>query len=632
MHARSEGQRRAELYAERQRALLARAEALEPRIRRSAAASALALLAAAIALLGVLIGDAPPAALLACGAGLAGFAAAFARRARLEREADDASRRAHVNAAAAARCRHDFTALREGGPAPREDGARFIDARHPPGTDLDLFGPSSLYQLVSAAHTDHGQRALARLFTEDASPAQSRERQRAVRRLAPELELRQTLEALTLPSAPPREPRAALSLRSSIRATPAPRPDIGAVLRWIQTPPRVAGRRALLWAARLLPAYTLLAIAAHLALGTPSLLWTLGIAAQGLLAFRTRRHVGELHAIVGHWQGAFARLAQALRAMRDLPRDVPLLQQLRAAVDGPHGSAPLALARLDRVLGWFAVRDSEWAHPLLNLLTSWDFHCAVALEHWQRHDGPQLQAWLEALGQLEALSSLAGAAHDHAEFTFPDCVDDTPCFIATDLAHPLIPASVRVHNDLALPAAGHALLVTGSNMSGKSTLLRAIGLATVLARAGGPVCARHLRLGPLSVHTSLRVADSLADNVSRFYAELQRLRAMLTAARGPLPVLFLIDEILAGTNSLERGIGARWLLAELLRAGALGALSTHDAHLCQLPPELAPRVQHVHFRETFADGQLSFDYRLHPGPVKAGNALRLMRAMGLAMS
>jgi DNA mismatch repair ATPase MutS len=156
-----------------------------------------------------------------------------------------------------------------------------------------------------------------------------------------------------------------------------------------------------------------------------------------------------------------------------------------------------------------------------------------------------------------------------------------------------------------------------------------MGLASVLASAGGPVCARQLRLAPVSVHTSLRVNDSLADNVSHFYAELQRLRAMLAASRGPVPVFFLIDEILAGTNSVERGIGARWLLAELLRAGALGALSTHDGQLCQLPPELMQRVERVHFRESFEAGELAFDYRLHPGPVQAGNALRLMRSMGL---
>jgi DNA mismatch repair ATPase MutS len=168
-------------------------------------------------------------------------------------------------------------------------------------------------------------------------------------------------------------------------------------------------------------------------------------------------------------------------------------------------------------------------------------------------------------------------------------------------------------------------------MSGKSTLLRALGLAGVMALAGGPVCASSMRLSPVLVHTSLRATDSLSEGVSRFYAELERLRAMLARSHGELPVLFLIDEILAGTNSVERGIGARWVLGELLRAGALGAISTHDTALCQLPATLMDQVEQVHFRESVDVGKLAFDYRLHAGPVRGGNALRLMRSLGFAI-
>jgi DNA mismatch repair ATPase MutS len=293
--------------------------------------------------------------------------------------------------------------------------------------------------------------------------------------------------------------------------------------------------------------------------------------------------------------------------------------------------APAELERLDRILGWFGVRNSETAHPPLNLLLLWDIHCVVALERWQRDSGRRLRGWLEALGQLEALCSLAALAHDRPELTFPELVDGPAQLRATALGHPLLPPQVRVDNSVALPGPGRALLVTGSNMSGKSTLLRSIGLASVMAFAGGPVCARAFSVSALSVYTSLRVNDSLADGVSRFYAELQRLRAMLAAARGPRPVLFLVDEILAGTNSHERGVGARWLLAELLRAGAVGAISTHDAALCQLPPELMAHVEQAHFREHVAEDRLAFDYRLRPGPVQSGNALRLMRSLGLAV-
>ena len=587
---------------------------------------AVALGATGVVCLAVLLGSAPPLALLGAAAGAGIFGVAFARRARLERAEDEALRRWRVNADAEARCGDTWPSL-------PDDGSRFMEPRHPHTGDLDVFGPSSLFQRVNVAHTAHGQRALARLFSKCAPSAESRQRQDAVRRLAPELELRQTLETLTLPRTPKPDERPPLLPRSSAQA-PEPRADGAALLEWIDAPPRLLHRQALRAAATVLPPLTLLALVASFTLGTPSLFWKLGVMLQGVLVFRTRQHAAELFGIVGHWQGAFSRLGRAFAAMETLPRDSARLAELGAAVRGDgagSASASRALEHLDRILGWFALRNSEWGHPPANLLGSWDIHCVVALERWQREHGPKLRVWLAALGQLEALSSLAGAAHDLPDFSFPEWEDDAPCFIATGLGHPLLAPGVRIDNDVSLSGPGRALLITGSNMSGKSTLLRAIGLASVLAMAGGPVCARRLRLGTLAVHTSLRITDSLSANVSHFYAELQRLRAMLSAARGPVPVLFLVDEILAGTNSLERSVGARWVLAELLRAGALGALSTHDANLCQLPPELAESVERVHFRETFEDGKLAFDYRLHPGPVRAGNALRLMRSMGLAV-
>jgi hypothetical protein len=578
--------------------------------------SAVALVATAVLLLAVLLGSAPPVALGGVAAGLGFFGFAFVRRGRLEQAADDAYRGWRVNADAEARCRDRWRSL-------PDDGSEFIDAAHPHSSDLDVFGPGSLFQFLNVAHTRHGRRALAQFLSGRVALAESRGRQEAVRRLAPELELRQRFESLTLPEVP--RPDAAPAPRPRA-AAPAPRADIDALLEWIEAAPRITPQRGLVWAARLLPAFVALAFVASRAFDAPSAPWQLGVILQAVLASRTRRDIATLFGVVGHWQGAFTRLARAFRAMAELPPEAPLLAQLRSSVGD---SAARELQRLDGILGWFGLRNSEWVHPPVHLLTSWDIHCVVALERWQRDSGPKLRAWLEALGQVEALCSLAGAADENPDFSFPEWVEGPAVFVASGLGHPLLAARARVDNDVSLPGPGRALLITGSNMSGKSTLLRAMGLASVLASAGGPVCARQLRLAPVSVHTSLRVNDSLADNVSHFYAELQRLRAMLAASRGPVPVFFLIDEILAGTNSVERGIGARWLLAELLRAGALGALSTHDGQLCQLPPELMQRVERVHFRESFEAGELAFDYRLHPGPVQAGNALRLMRSMGL---
>jgi len=234
------------------------------------------------------------------------------------------------------------------------------------------------------------------------------------------------------------------------------------------------------------------------------------------------------------------------------------------------------------------------------------------------------------LGEFEALSSLGGLAFDEPTFCFPTFVTE-PRLAAQGVAHPLIPATSRVGNDLSLPGPGSALLVTGSNMSGKSTLLRSIGVAYVLANAGGPVCATSFELGSLRLATSLRIRDSLEQGVSHFYAELHKLKAVLDATRDSLPVLFLLDEILHGTNSRERQIGARWILSQLLERNALGAVSTHDLELCRLTPELMSRVRLVHLREDVQGSEMTFDYRLREGPVSEGNALRLMRRIGLSV-
>jgi DNA mismatch repair ATPase MutS len=202
-------------------------------------------------------------------------------------------------------------------------------------------------------------------------------------------------------------------------------------------------------------------------------------------------------------------------------------------------------------------------------------------------------------------------------------------FEAIGLGHPLIPARQRVANDVVLTGPGSALLVTGSNMSGKSTLLRAMGMSAVLGLAGSAVCATRMRLSPMRVYTSMRISDSLSAGVSHFYAELEKLRQALGATRGDVPVFFLLDEILHGTNSEERQVGARWVLGELIQAGAIGAVSTHDMALCALPPTLMHKVRTVHLRESVEGERMTFDYKLRPGPVSGGNALRLMRSLGL---
>jgi DNA mismatch repair ATPase MutS len=288
------------------------------------------------------------------------------------------------------------------------------------------------------------------------------------------------------------------------------------------------------------------------------------------------------------------------------------------------------MARLERIVSLLDARNNEVWRFFIGPVLMWDLNCVIALERWRARTGRHVRTWLEALGEVEALASLASLAFERPEHAFPE-LTDTPCFEAKALGHPLLAPGKRVDNDVSLPHAGSALVVTGSNMSGKSTLLRAMGINAVLALAGGPVCARHLVLGPVRVASSMRVRDSLADGVSRFYAEVKKLKGVLERARASrVPAaLFLLDEVLHGTNSRERLIGARAIVRELVARGAMGGVSTHDLALGDMERELPGDVVNVHFEEQVHGDTMTFDYALRSGVVKSSNALRIMKMVGI---
>lgn len=326
------------------------------------------------------------------------------------------------------------------------------------------------------------------------------------------------------------------------------------------------------------------------------------------------------------------RWGAMMAALEREPLEAPLLQKLRGTLESDGRRASQEIARLERIVGFADARQNELFRFLIGPLLMWDAHCALALLRWRDRAGLRLRVWLETLAEAEAVASLAAFAFEHPEFAWPELTREA-LFEARSLGHPLIAAERRVANDVRLPTSGHALVITGSNMSGKSTLLRALGTNAVLAAAGAPVCASALRVGPLRVATSMRISDSLEQGVSHFYAELQRLKAVIDRAHEPGsdPVLFLLDEILHGTNSRERIIGACAVVRELLSLGALGAVSTHDLGITALETELRGRVENAHFEEQVQGDAMTFDYVLRPGIVQSSNALRLMRAVGIAV-
>jgi hypothetical protein len=306
----------------------------------------------------------------------------------------------------------------------------------------------------------------------------------------------------------------------------------------------------------------------------------------------------------------------------------PLLARLRASLETEGEPPSKRLARLQRLMEYLDSRDNLFVR-FAEFFILWTPHVAIHVENWRRSSGPTVRRWLVALGEIEALCSLASHAFEHPEDPFPQFTGDAPCFDAEGIGHPLLDENRVVRNDVRLGGALSLLVVSGSNMSGKSTLLRTLGINAVLAQAGAPVRARRMVLSPLAVGASIHVLDSLQTGVSRFYAEILRIRQIVKLTEGPLPVLFLIDEFLHGTNSHDRRIGAEALVRGLVDRRAIGLITTHDLALSQIVDVLGSRAGNVHFEDHLENGHMQFDYIMRPGVVRKSNAIELMRSVGL---
>lgn len=287
-----------------------------------------------------------------------------------------------------------------------------------------------------------------------------------------------------------------------------------------------------------------------------------------------------------------------------------------------------AIGRLKTIMNASDSRKNLFLE-LLDVPLMYSVQVAFAAERWRGAHGQAVRSWLRAIGTIEALLSLSTYTSEHPGDTFPEFVEGAPCFDGAGLGHPLIPSPTCVANDVHLSAATRLLLVSGSNMSGKSTLLRTVGMNAVLAMAGGPVRAQRLRMTALQVGASIRINDSLQEGSSRFYAEITRLRKLFDFANRDPALLFLLDELLQGTNSNDRRVGAEGVLRALLDRGAIGLVTTHDLALAEIGSALEGRLRNVHFQEDFENGLITFDYRLRDGVVTKSNGLALMRAIGL---
>lgn len=489
-----------------------------------------------------------------------------------------------------------------------EEGLRFADPHHRYAQDLDVFGRGSLFELLCTARTQGGEEMLADWLRAPASPDEIHARQAAVEELRGKLNLRETL-----------------ALRGEdVCASVHPQ----TLITWSRLPPQVAAVSFFRAATFLLGAANAVTLIGWIGLGWSPFLFAAALVVSSVLSARLQPQMQRVLAGVAQAERDLPLLAEILACFERERFRGAKLTALRAALDTSGALPSRQVARLGRLINLLESGKNQIFIPIAALVL-WPVQVALAIEAWRVEVGPAVARWLTAVSEFEALCALAGYAYEHPADPFPEIVTSGACFEGEELGHPLIPTARCVRNSVRLGDPTRVLIVSGSNMSGKSTLLRTVGINAVLALAGAPVRARRLRLSPLAIGATLRIQDSLQEGSSRFYAEITRLGQLMSVAKGPTPLLFLLDEILHGANSHDRQIGAEAIVRGLLARGAIGLVTTHDLALARVAEALAPRAANVYFEDHFEEGRLVFDYQMKPGVVRKSNALELMRSVGL---
>ncbi len=542
--------------------------------------------------------DALPPAIVALPIGA--FAALLVHHGRVITERETAQRLVAYYSHGMARIEGTWSAL-------GERGQRFADTAHAYTSDLDIFGQGSLFQLLCTARSAAGLATLAGWLSGPADPAEIGERQRAVEELRPDVERRERL--------------------ALVGDTEATEFDPDHLVSWSKRPTSAAliGMRVV--AATLVAATITTFFLQGLGVVSPEIF--LGaLAVQGVFGLRRRAANNDVVLSLELAAAELASLAHLLREIEDGEFRSPKLAQLRQSLAADDSSASARIRQLHRLIQLLDARRNMIFAPL-SVFFLWTSQTCMAIEAWRARNGPELPQWLRAVGEYESLCALSGFAYERVDAAFPEVVDGPPRFEAQALRHPLMTEERCVANDIALNDENALLLISGSNMSGKSTLLRTVGTNAVLAQMGAPVCGDSLRMSPLQVGTSMRTQDSLLDGTSAFYAEIKRLKQIVDMAGSHRPLLFMLDEVLHGTNSHDRRLGAEAVARTLLERGAIGLVTTHDLSLAEIAEHLAPRARNVHFADRLIDDEMVFDYRMHDGPVRGSNALGLMRAIGL---
>jgi hypothetical protein len=495
-----------------------------------------------------------------------------------------------------------------------ETGERFLSPSHPYARDLDLFGKASLFELLCTARTRAGEETLAAWLLAAAPVEEVLLRQGAVEELKDRVNYREKLFLL------------------------------GETVRLGVHPEKLAdwGKRRPLFPAKSTRIVTLLLAILWLGSLVSWGVWGMSLAA-GIMtvvnlywAHRLHNRLDEAASFIENAAKDLELLAGVLSHLESEAFSSPKLVEMQAALQRDGWKPSIAIRKLSRLVEYLNQRHN-FICRVPDLFIFWSAHLVFAAELWQQKFGPEIRGWLATVGEMEALTALSAYGYEHPEDVFPEfaeakSAENSPLLDAQGLAHPLLPATQAIRNDVKLGDGLQLIVLSGPNMAGKSTFIRSIGVNAVLAQCGAPVRAKRLRLSPLAVAASICVLDSLSGGISRFYAEIHRVKLVFDLAQGPLPVLFLLDELLSGTNSHDRLAGTQFVVQSLTERNAIGIVSTHDLALTQIPETMGTRASNFHFEDRLEEERLIFDYTLKPGVVKTSNALELMRSIGLSIN
>jgi hypothetical protein len=502
--------------------------------------------------------------------------------------------------------------MQQGDIAHRFGGAHFLPPEHGYAHDLDLFGSNSLYQLLNRCSGEQGRALLAKNLLEPVAPGEVAQRQEAAAELAPLYEWRHAVQAHA----------AATTLSAATEKR---------LQHWLQQPDLSLQHRAWRW---FVPLYSTIAcgiaLAAFLDLipgGVFSLCFIIFIIFSSAVGKKATPTSAQLSGIVTELE----TLQQVLKSLEQPQYKSPLLAQLQQKIGIGAAPASAEIRRLKKILNRFDLRLNVFLFIFLNSFLLWDVRNMRALNAWRHKNKAAAMDWFYVAGHFEVVISLATLRFNKPGWAQPTFTPHYFSFHATAIGHPLIKETSRVTSDFSLEGKGHVALITGSNMAGKSTFLRSLGVNTVLAQMGAVVCARSLQLSPVQLLSSMRIADNLAENTSTFYAELKKLKTIIDAVQQHKPVFVLLDEILRGTNSLDRHTGSKALIAQLLREGSVAVLASHDVELAKLEESYPQQLDNYHFDVQVAGQELYFDYKLKNGVCTNLNASVLMKKIGIEL-